>query len=56
LLHSGVFLLLQRDRKIRPEVVQRYREPTNIDDVFSFAADRLGEGFKMSFAKLLVSV
>ena len=54
LLHLRVFLLLQRDRIIGPEVVERDGQAANVDDILAFAADRVGEGLKMRLAEGLV--
>ena len=54
LLHLRVFLLLQRDGVVGPEVVQRDRQAADEDDVLALAADRLGEGFEMRLAEGLV--
>ena len=54
LLHLRIFRLLQRDRGVGPDIVQRDRQAADIDDVFALAADRLGESFQMRFAERLV--
>ena len=54
LLHLRIFLLLQRDRIIGPEVVQRHGQAADVNDILAFAADRVGEGLKMRLAEGLV--
>ena len=54
LLHFRVFLLLQRDGVVRPEVVQGHRQAADVDDILALAADRIGEGLQMGFAERLI--
>jgi hypothetical protein len=39
---------------IRPEIVQRYGQTADVNDILAFAADRLRKCFEMGLAKGLV--